>query len=534
MADKVEVRTACWIRLADLAQGPLSDEDLAAHAMQQVVVDDPGNARAMALLSRHYESQENWAAAVSLYANALKSKRRSGSAETEIDMLIQIGMLHWQRLGDAEAAEEYFARLRKLSPAHRVHLDFYKHYYVQTEQAGKLMQLYRQALKSVGNDDPERKQELMVELAQLSEGSMDNPEKAIDSWKSILRGDPGNVEASESLRRLYERTGKWNALLDLIKEQVEKLPAEDKEGRVLGLLEVVEIYRDQLNLDVMVINTYNSILTIDPSSLEVLDALAEKYRELGRWNDLIAVLGRKTQVDGVDREMRAELLSEIASLWIDRFGNYAQAIRPLEELLAMDSAHAEALHRLKEIYTRRRQWRALIDLLGREAESMDVTERRAHYAYMADLAGQKLGDSRLAINIWNQVLELPGSTIDPDNIAPDAPVAYDALCALYEREKRFPALVEMLARKRALAVTAEAALPVLEKMGAVYSDRLHAPALAAKVYQEVLTLKPNHGKAARVLRELYAAARDYDALEALYGGMGQWDDLVEAYFSNLR
>jgi tetratricopeptide (TPR) repeat protein len=528
--EKVEVRNAAWVQLADLAKGPLQDPPLALKAMKMVIAADPAHPRAIALLSQVYENEQNWAAAVTLYANALKSRRRSGSPETEIDMLIQIGMLHWKRLDDADAAEEYFARLRKLSPAHPIQLDFYKSYYVATEQAGKLMQLYRQALKSVGKSDPERKQVLMVELAQLSEGSMDNPEKAIDSWKSILRADPGNTEATESLRRLYERTGKWNPLLDLIKDDVEKLAADDVQGRVAGLMEVVEIYRDHLELNAMVINTYNSILTIDPSNLMVLDELAAKYRELGRWNDLIAVLGRKTRVESVESDLRASLLSEIASLWIDRFGNYAQAIKPLEELFEMDPNNAEAITRLKEIYTRRRQWRALIALLGREAESLAEPERRVHYADMARLAGEKLGDSRLSINIWNRVLELPGSTTDPDNISPDTPAVYDALCTLYEREKRYPALAEMLFRRRAIAVTPAAALPLLETLGSLFADRMDAPAEAAKVYREILELNPEHGKAARVLRELYAASRDYDALESLYGGLGQWDELIESYF----
>ncbi len=529
-SEKVEVQNAAWVQLADLAKGALNNPDLALKAMKMVITADPAHPRAISLLSRVYESEENWAGAVTLYANALKSRRRWGSPETEIDMLIQIGMLHWRRLDDSDAAEEYFARLRKLSPAHPIQLDFYKHYYVATEQAGKLMQLYRQALKTVGSSDPERKQVLMVELAQLSEVSMDNPEKAIDSWKSILRADPRNTEATESLRRLYERTGKWNPLLDLIKDDVERLPADDIAGRVAGLLEVVEIYRDHLELNAMVINTYNSILTIDSSNLRVLDELAAKYKELGRWNDLIAVLGRKARVDSVGPELRASLLSEIASLWIDRFGNYAQAIKPLEELFEMDPNNAEAITRLKEIYTRRRQWRALIALLGREAEGMPEPERRVHYADMARLAGEKLGDSRLSINIWNRVLELPGSTTDPDNISPDTPAVYDALCTLYEREKRYPALAEMLYRRRALAVTPAAALPVLETLGSLFADRMDAPAQAAKVYREIIDLNPEHGKAARVLRELYAAARDYDALESLYGGLGQWDELIESYF----
>src|SRR5690606_15701730 len=155
----------------------------------------------------------------------------------------------------------------------------------------------------------------------------------------------------------------------------------------------------------------------DPSHRPVLDALGAKYNELGRWNDLIAVLTRKAEIADLTETERVAILSEVASLWIDRFGNYAQAIKPLGELLAIEADNAEALGRLKEIYTRRRQWRALIALLGREAETLPIAARRLHFADMAELAGQKLGDTRLAINIWNRVLELPGSKADPDDIA---------------------------------------------------------------------------------------------------------------------
>ncbi len=530
VAGSVAERNTLHLRLAKLAQNRLNDTELAVLSMKNVIAAEPGNALALAFLVSHYEAEENWAGAVTLYANALKLKRRTRGSDAELEMLIKIGNLHWRKLKDKESADPYFSRLRKLAPSHQAHLDFYREYYVETNQAGKLMQVYRQALKAAGKEGPERKREIMVELAQLSESSMDNPEKAIDSWKNILRSEPDNTEAIESLRRLYERTGKWNALLDLIKDEVEKLAKDDVKGRVAGLLEVAEIYRDQLKLDVMVINTYNSILVVDPSNVEVLDSLSEKYRSLGRWNDLIAVLGRKAKLEGSSLETRSAILSQIASLWIDRFGNYAQAIKPLEELLSLDPTNSEALERLKEIYTRRRQWRALIALLGREAETMPIPERRLHMAEMARLAGEKLGDAKLSIEIWNRVLELPGSSTDPDDCAPDFPAVLEALTALYEREKRFLALADILSRRRALAVTAQAALPILERLGVLYTDRIGAPKQAAEVYKEILELKPEHGKAARVLRELYASAHDYDALEALYGGMGNWEELVESYF----
>src|SRR5690606_20135870 len=104
-----------------------------------------------------------------------------------------------------------------------------------------------------------------IEIAQLAE-AQNNPEKAMEAWKQHRRQDASSVEARTSLARLYRRTDKWNALLDLMKEEIERLPEGDVAGRVERLHHVVEIYRDKLRLDVMVINTYNAILKIDPEN----------------------------------------------------------------------------------------------------------------------------------------------------------------------------------------------------------------------------------------------------------------------------
>src|SRR5690606_4962365 len=72
------------------------------------------------------------------------------------------------------------------------------------------------------------------------------------------------------------------------------------------------------------------------------------------------------------------------------------------------------------------------------------------------------------------------------------------------------------------------AIALLEKLGQVYSDRLAAPQQAAAAWKEVLDFEPNHAKALRTLRELYAMAGDFAGLEALYAKLGQEDELVEA------
>ncbi|GAB4566919.1 MAG: hypothetical protein Tsb0020_19040 [Haliangiales bacterium] len=535
-------RVQALLGVAEIAKEQLGDPERAAACMKKVLAMDPAHPRALRLLADIYEQDEDWSALVMLYTGALKARRGRG-ADGEIGILLQIAMLHWRRLDNLDAAEEYFRRIRKLQPAHPAALSFYRTYHPSRGEGAKLLQILRQAQNSVAQSDRDRRREISVEMADLAENELGNPEKAIDAWKTILRAEPEADDARAALRRLYRKTEKWNALLDIMKDDVERLPKDDLEGRVAGLLEVVGIYRDRLKLDVMVINTYKSILELDPGNERALDELAEKYTQLGRWNDLINVLSRKAESPDLPIAERARILREIASLWSERFGNFAQAIKPLEALIELKPDDEAAFAQLKDIYTRRRQWRPLIQLYGREANICPPEERRDKLAEMARLAAERVGDNKLSIELWNRVRELPlivaeaAEGADDDGEVPlvvGGPGDREALAALahlYEREKRYPALAEVFRCQRALVDSDADAIGILEKLGSLLADRLDAPAQAAEAFQDLLEIRPGHSKALRILRELYASAANYEALEKLYHDLGQWNELVDAFHS---
>ena len=79
-----------------------------------------------------------------------------------------------------------------------------------------------------------------------------------------------------------------------------------------------------------------------------------------------------------------------------------------------------------------------------------------------------------------------------------------------------------------LSASGKEAVALLEKHGQIYADRAGAPLQAATAWQKILELEPNHAKALRTLRELYASAGDFAGLEKLYAKLGQEDELVEA------
>lgn len=521
-ADKI----AALLALAEVARAELGADGAvrADTAIRRALQLDPAQPAALRSLTDQLARAGDWAALVATYQAALKA-RRDGD---DLGILLQIAMGLWKHLGDLDQAEEYFRRVRKLEPAHPAALDFYRAYYPAKGEHQKLLAMLRQVERSPATPRAHRDSQrpLGLEIAELAE-AQNNPDKAIEAWKQVLRAEPtgeGAGRAREALLRLYRRTEKWNALLDVMKEDIERLPEDDVAGRVARMHEVVEIYRDKLRLDVMVINTYHAILKLDPDNARATDELAAKLRALGRWNDLIAVLARKAEAPALDDGERVALLREIADLWAERFGNFANAIKPLERILEIAPADDNALARLKEIYTKRRQWRALIDVLGREASVLRGAERRGKHSEMARLAAERLGDNRLAIEIHNGVLR---DVDDADARGGALGETLASLAALYEREKRWLPLAEILHRQVAAASGREA-IALLEKLGQVYADRAGAPQAAADVWQQVLAIEPGHAKALRTLRELYATAGDFHGLEALYARLGQEEELVDA------
>ena len=281
---------------------------------------------------------------------------------------------------------------------------------------------------------------------------------------------------------------------------------------------MVPIYRDRLKLDVMVINTYAAILALKPDHAEALVALAERYQAQGRWGDLAGVLTRQAQAVS-DVEQKVALYHRIATLWIEKFGNHHNAIASLEKILEVEPSDTQARTTLREIYVRGRSWRALLDLLRRQLVSLVGEARRDHLAEMAVLAAERLADLRQAIALWNEVLE----------IAPGDRGAVTALAGLYEREKRWPALAEILGRlaESAGGETSPEGCALLERRGLILLEKLGAGQFALETLRRVQSAQPENPRVLRALREAYSQMGDLDALESLYSTRHAWDDLCD-------
>jgi tetratricopeptide (TPR) repeat protein len=501
--------------IAEVAAGELCEKvgrapDALVH-FKRALEANPIEPRALRAVRDALTAHEAWAELGKVLEGAARTRR----GEQDVALSVELAALLWKRLGQADMAEPFFRRVRKLDPSNHAMVAFYREYHAARNETPQLLAILAQAQKT--ETDVDRRVEMGIEMARAAEQRPQHADKAIEIWKGILRLRPHLPEAVAALHRLYSATEKWNALLELLKDDLDAVPAGNVDEKIKRYLEIVAIYRDRLNLEVMVVASYLAILNLKPDHAESLAALASRYEAQGRYGDLVQILARQAEA-AADPKERVALHRRIAALWADKLGKHQNAVANFEKIFEADPSDAEISARLKDLYTKARAWRPLLEVYRKELAHLEPAAKRARLVEMARVAGERLNDVRESIGFYNQALAVEERDAE----------ALGGLATLYERERRWPALVEVLERQAENARgDAAAELPLLERRGTLLYERLGATQAAIGVFQRIQTLQPKNARATRALREIYAQSGDYASLESLYAEHGAYGDLCD-------
>ncbi len=504
-------RVAAGLRLGRTASKKLDDAGRATLAFQKVLELSPGQHDALSFLAEAYSGGEQWDELAALYEDQLKGGGVRQSEEQGI--LVQIAMVHWRMRGQPDAAEPYFERVRRADPSHAGMLNFFREHLAAKGDKARLSTVLTDAQRAM-SDGPE-KRALATEIARLAE-SQENATKAIEQYKTVLRADADNRDARDALKRLYAQAESWNALVELLRQELERTPQTDPAARAAVLREIAAIYRERAKNDAALVTVLTQIVQLDEHDVDAVRELTRVYEALGRWRDLLAYQQKLAELS-LDLGEKAELYRSAARRWIEQFSNVQNAVTAYEALLEVDADDEEAQSKLKELYVKRRSFPQLFALYERKLPSAEGAAKIELLTEMAKLAAERLDKGAVAIALQKQILELD----------PQAAGVLDAMEKQAEREKDFVTVAEVLERRIEHASDDAARLAALQKVGAVYAERLKDPAAAARTWRRVLALSPGHAKALRVLREAYVASADWDGPEELYASQNDWEGLVD-------
>ncbi len=359
-------------------------------------------------------------------------------------------------------------------------------------------------------------EELVPKAKAAVEAEKQSLEKGIDLWKKLVASAQGEWAPRRELARAYKKAERWNAFIETMKEGIDKAKWQEPADKIPVLREMIEVYRDRLKLDVMVVNAFNQILTIQPDNFEAADELAAQYEAMKRWPDLIALLRKKAGVVESAKD-KVALHLKVANLFLEKFSNQAEAIKAFEAILEIDPESTEALAFVKQMYEKRRDWEKLIAVNQREIDKLtDPGERKARRIEVAKLASEKMKKAAVSIELWQKVL-----ADDADNAE-----ALGELEKLYEREKAWGELGSVLERQVAGAGDAARKSALWVKLGILYTEKVQDGAKATAAWKALLDAEPDNRRAQDALKKLYLQHKDWNALESFYAAQGKWDELV--------
>lgn len=508
----LELRVQLLCRIAEhaVARG---DDTAAQSAYEAVLAVNPGQEDAVAAVVPGLRRRRDYD---TLFALADRIQGDGASADAQRWVLREAGEAAWREKNDRERAERYLGALRTLAPADPLVRAFFRpveklpgEYKVQYTELGR---------HARAEADPGKKRELHRQAALLAEAHGSAPKEAIDSWRGVLDLDRSDTEAREHLKTLYRRNERWHALVELLKQEVEQLPAERVEEKIALYEEMADIYQSHLSMEPMVVNTLHAVLHVAPQHRATLERLSKIYERRESWGQLADILGRKADATDDGRE-RLELLHRSAEIWLVRLQSPEDAIRRYEQVLTLAPADAKALSALRKVYEQRRAYEPLVQVYLREIDILPTPgERLARAREVAEWAQKHLHRPARLIELWNKVLE--HDEHDGKALA--------ALAGLYEREERWQALVEILQRqidhqgddKRARIAT-------MKRLGQLFADRLGREDRAMAVWEEALNQDAENAEIFKILRDRHVKAKHFEALEALYARRNKWEEYVD-------
>lgn len=509
-------RVAAGVRLARLYQHRFGDQEKAAATFDRVLETDPSNPDAMEFVTAYYAQAERWNELVRVYERPLKNADKNDP--TIVGDMLQVAMLHWKKRGASADAEPWFARIQKFEPAHDGVLNFYREYKAELNDDAGLVQILREAQQALPTGDP-RREELEDEIASKQD-AQHGAQRLIEKYKSALRENPDDKEAREQLKILYKQTQGHNALVELLRQQLDRIDEDKVEERLAVMREIAAVYRQYVKSETALVGVLNQIVhldgKLDEHDVDEVRELVSLYERLSRPRDLLASLKLLAELVP-DLNEKISLYRQVGRRWLDQFSNVQHAMEAFAALHQLAPEDPEAIERLEDLYRKRRAWPELFDLYSEQLGRTEGEARVPLLREMAQLAAERLSKVDEALEYYKEVL-----TIDPSRVE-----ILDRMEKHAERSKNWITLAEVLEKRLEQMPEDETRLPVLQKLGGVYADHLDKPEEAIGTWRRVVEVQPGHPRAMRVLRDVYLKASRFDELEELYRSQKDLEGLAE-------
>jgi golgin subfamily B member 1 len=507
--------------------GKLNNDNQVMTALSSALAQDPSRLEIYDRLCALYEAKKRWPDLVKVLLD--KAERvpletpgevaEPGAAPGKVAIYLQVANLYLERFSNQAEAIKAFERVLELDAHNQQAVDHLLAVYEKRRDWEKLIKLKEAEVERTPEHERAAK---VIEVAKMAATKVKKPEICTFWWEKVVQYEPTHEEALSELYKLYERNKEWDKLADICSRQAEA--ASDDKLRADALQRLGLLYTEKVENSAKAIEAWQRLLRIDENNRRAQDALKKLYVTEARWDDLeefyrsrgkldeyIRVLER--EVEAGSEHHRLALAMKIAVLYRDELQKADRAMRAFEKVLSLDEHNLAAAEALIPLYETGRDPRALVRVLEIQLRATPADEpsaRQDRIKRLAQYNEEKLRDKGAAFGWWLKA-------IDEDHQAEWIRVELERLAS---ETNGWNQLVDAYAAALPKFSHKADALPLMLVMASVIEREQADVERALDMNRQILTIDDGNEQA-------------LDALERLYLGKGQFEDLLDIYEKKL-
>jgi tetratricopeptide (TPR) repeat protein len=508
-------KASLLLELAD-AYSKLNNDNQMISALNGAVQQDPTRLEIYDRLAALYETKKRWPDLVKVLS---EKADRAETQDQKVAIYLQVANLYLERFSNQAEAIKAFERVLELDPNNGQAVEHLLAVYEKRRDWEKLIKLKEAEVERTPEHERAAK---VIEVAKMAATKVKKPEVCVLWWEKVIQYEPTHEEALAELYKLYERNKEWDKLADISSRQADA--ATDDKARADALQRLGLLYTEKVENSVKAIDAWQRLLKIDDNNRRAQDALKKLYVTEARWEELeefyrtrgkidefIRVLER--EVESGSEQHRLALAMKIAVLYRDEIQKADRATRAFEKVLSLDENNLEAAEALIPLYETGRDPKALVRVLEiqlRATAADDQITRQERMKRLAQYNEERLRDKGAAFGWW---LKAHAEDHESEEIRGEAERLAGETGGWNPLIDAYTASLPKFGHKAD-------ALPLMLVMARVIEKEQSDVERALDMNRKILEIDEGNEQA-------------LDALERLYVGKGQFEELLGIYTKKL-
>jgi tetratricopeptide (TPR) repeat protein len=425
-----------------------------------------------------------------------------GDTGRQARLHLSVGLIIERRLGDVRRAIHHYMEAHRLAPSNIGAIRCARRLFRARQNWTMVLTLLDDELALTSSAEAAAR--LLYDKARVLEEWLANTDAAVAALEEALRRDPGNRRVLLRLRRIFQRRGDLEPLIDVCRQTA----AATQDRRLRGLLfaEMARILQEDLEDEAGAIEIYAAAFAEDPASVTVSNALKQLYHTNGRWGDLVDLMMTEADLASTDNE-RAFACQSAARICGERLAQQERALELLGRAAELSPENPQVLQEMVDLLHEAGRHRELAQILRRRIECLvDEWERvTAHYR-LGTVLEERLGEEEEALFHYRRAV-----AIDPTYVP-----ALQALGKLCRRRGEWAELVAIGASEAESLQDPSARASRFCGLAELCETQLGDTQQAIELYRRALASVPHHQPSERELERLYREEGESEALIELW------------------